>query len=387
MAVIPQQFIDPPKMLQQIENCRHCGTCRYTCCTYYSTNDERLSPRWRLNAIADFIRSGRISDEAVESLYLCVDCGRCNTVCTANLAISGLIADSKIALVNAGEGPLEAHETMVNKLLKNRNSVSGDPDKRLNWLSDEERKKVKFMDAPGDTLLYIGCLASYVDQASAAASVKLLLAGGVDFKLMEDEFCCGTYPYNAGMIKQAEQIFTEMADQFIAAGIQRIIVPCAGCHRAFNSFYPRLLGSFDIEVLHISEVIAELIEQERLNLQVKNTEICYHDSCKLGRKGGIYEPPRQALKACGYHIKELSSHHEHGLCCGAGAGVRTVYRDLSTAIASQLLTKVTGKQIVSGCPFCSINFNYTMKHADPQKDKPHSQHITTMVAACLRPEP
>jgi Fe-S oxidoreductase len=380
MAINSETFINREKLVESLSRCMQCGDCIEVCCTSYTSNDENLSPMGRLGILTDFFEKGSISDSNLEAIYLCTECGRCETVCPAEIPISGVIADSKIALSNSGHGPLDKHIAMIEAIKKNTNAVTGNPANRLDWIPEKYRDKVKFEDSEGDTLLYLGCLSSFLDKKTAAASLDILMSAGVDFKLLREEFCCGIYPYNAGKIDEAENIFLQMQEKFEKAGIKKIIVPCAGCHRAFSSYYPRLLKNFNLKIVHIAEVIAELIEQKKLNLISNNTAITFHDACKTGRKAGLYDLPRKVLSRCGYNITELDDNRENAICCGSGSGVRSINRNLSMDIAAKIIFQAKSPLIASTCPFCIFNFNYTAHKKEAGKK---AEHIAVLVQACL----
>ncbi|MCG8472123.1 MAG: (Fe-S)-binding protein [Desulfobacterales bacterium] len=368
-------IIDHVAILAATSQCLDCRACAEVCCT--ADTRPLLTPYKRLEICDRVARDLPPLPEEIRTLYLCTECGRCDTVCPQEISISGAIADTKVLMVQKGMGPLEKHDTMTQAIFKNRNAVGKPADQRLDWIPESLKEKVTFEDAPGDTLLYVGCLSSYMDKASAAASLEILLTAGVDVKLLKDEYCCGIYPYNAGKWEEAKAIFTEMAETFEKSGIKRIIVPCAGCHRAFSHYYPRLLSDFHIEVLHIAQVIENLIHQGRLELKTdQETSVTIHDACKTGRKFGIYSQPRDIVKACGLDIAELPEKEESAPCCGSGAGVRSIDPQLSMAIATKLLDVAPSKTIVSTCPFCIFNMNYTArKTKSPQK----AIHIASLV--------
>lgn len=380
MTIIIDQFINKEKLADYASQCMECGDCLEACCTWLATKNNKLSPMGRLNILSEFFDKGAISPEDLESIYLCTECGKCDMVCPAEIPISEVIADAKIAIVDSGKGPLEKHNKMIESIFKNGNAVNGKSEQRLDWIPEKYRDKVKFEDAPCDTLLYLGCLSSFVDKQTAAASFEILMKAGLDFKIFKDEFCCGIYPYNAGKIHEAEKIFQQMFDKFNQAGIKKIIVPCAGCHRAFSKYYPAVLESFDIEIVHITEVILDLILNKKINLIQKNELITYHDACKTGRKAGLYEEPRKILAMCGYEINELENNKELGTCCGSGSGVRSINRELSMDIAREILADAKASKIVSTCPFCIFNFNYTAHKKSFDKK---AAHISVLVRDCL----
>jgi Fe-S oxidoreductase len=146
-------------------------------------------------------------------------------------------------------------------------------------------------------------------------------------------------------------------ERFKSLGIRRIIVPCSGCHKCFKYFYPELLGETSFSVHHVVEVIYDRLKEDRHLLNKVQRTVTYQDPCRLARGEGITEEPREILHWCGAQVKEVERNRKEAFCCGAGAGIRSVYRDLSLQIASKLLDTVETESIVSTCPFCTFNLN------------------------------
>jgi len=373
-------LIDTPALLKSTDQCIQCEACLEACCTSDTADGPSMNPMDRLTIINRTLKGYAPLPDEVKALYYCTECGRCDGTCPQEIPISQTIADGKVVMVNKGFGPLEKHEKMIKGLLKNRNAVGKPAEERLDWVPDHLKEKVKFEEAEGDTLLYVGCLSSYMDKATAAASLEILMAAGENVKLLRDEYCCGIYPYNAGKWEEAKAIFTDMAETFKQAGIKRIIVPCAGCHRAFSHYYPRLLEHFDIKVLHIAEVIKDLLDTGRIALSPSAQSVTIHDACKMGRKYGLYDIPRELLKACGATLSELPENRDEALCCGSGSGVRSLDAPLSMKIAGKVLSTATEETLVSTCPFCIFNMNYTSRKTEAGKK---AVHIATLVRSSM----
>lgn len=373
-------LIDPPALLEATNQCVQCEACLEVCCTADTADGPSMNPMDRLTIINRLLKGYAPLPDEVKALYYCTECGRCDASCPQEIPISQTIADGKVMMVKKGFGPLPKHDKMIESIFAKRNAVGKPAEERLAWIPDHLKEKVRFEEAEGDTLLYVGCLTSYLDKATAAASLEILLAAGVPVKLLRDEYCCGIYPYNAGKWEEAKTIFTEMAATFKKFGVKRIIVPCAGCHRAFSSYYPRLLEDFDIEVLHIAEVIKELLDAGRLTLSPTPQAITIHDACKMGRKYGLYDTPREILKACGATLTELPENRDEALCCGSGAGVRSIDAPLSMKIAGKVLKTAEADTLVSTCPFCIFNMNYTSRKTEGGKK---AVHIATLVRSAM----
>ncbi|WP_300667751.1 (Fe-S)-binding protein [Desulfoluna sp.] len=373
-------LIDPPALLESTNQCIQCEACLEVCCTANSADGLFMNPMDRLSIINRLLKGYPPLPDEVKALYYCTECGKCDTVCPQEIPISQTIADGKVMMVKKGFGPLPKHEKMIKSIFEKRNAVGKPAEARLDWIPDHLKGKIQFEEAEGDTLLYVGCLSSYMDKATAAASLEILMAAGEEVKLLRDEYCCGIYPYNAGKWEEAKTIFTEMAETFKKAGIKRIIVPCAGCHRAFSTYYPRLLKDFDIKVLHIAEVIKELLDAGRLTLSPSEQSITIHDACKMGRKFGLYDIPREILAACGATLTELPENRDEALCCGSGAGVRSLDAPLSMKIAGKVLNTAETETLVSTCPFCIFNMNYTSRKTEAGKK---AVHIATIVRSAM----
>lgn len=370
-------WIDTDALKKAASDCVACDTCVDVCCTAYTHPDIERTPKNRLAIILRLMNGEPVNETDVHTIYTCVECGRCDTVCPMDIPISATIADSKVVLVDQGFGPLPRHNDMVEQLLKNRNAVNQAPQDRLSWLGDDAGAAVR---ETSDTLLYLGCMASYLDKDTAKASYDILKQAGVSFTLLEDEFCCGIYPYNAGKTTEATAVFKELYAEFKKRGIRRIIVPCAGCYRAFSAYYPRVLPEFDIEVKHMSQVICELADSGKITFKPAGGPVVVHDSCKIGRKSGVYEAPRTILQRMGFEIKELAENRENALCCGAGSGVRSIEPALSMGIGRQILDKAPTDTVVSTCPFCIFNLGYIAK----KSGLPHTvKHIASFVRPYL----
>ncbi len=128
---------------------------------------------------------------------------------------------------------------------------------------------------------------------------------------------------------------------------------CPHCFNTLSKDY-RGLG-LDCQVQSHPEFLAELITQGRLALGGQLFACTYHDSFYLGRHNGIYDPPRELIKAAGGKIVEMTRSRDQAFCCSAGGGRILAKEKPGTRINIKRveMAVATGtNQLLSNCPFC-----------------------------------
>jgi Fe-S oxidoreductase len=151
--------------------------------------------------------------------------------------------------------------------------------------------------------------------------------------------------------------------------------------QCFKHFYPELLGETDFLVHHLVEVLHNSLKENPSVLKKNRRIVTYQDPCRLARLENITEEPRQLLQWCGAELKEMEQNRQATPCCGAGGGIRSVYRELSMEMASNLLSTAKTETVVSTCPFCTFNLNYTSRKKELGKSV---IYFTNLVLESLR---
>jgi Fe-S oxidoreductase len=235
---------------------------------------------------------------------------------------------------------------------------------RANWFPSD----LVARHGPGiksKNVYFAGCTASYVEHDIGLASVRLLDAAGVDFAYLgEKESCCGTPVYVAGLWDQFEQMFRRNLAEIKAAGADTVISSCPACDMMWRHVYPmwaKKLGiEYEIKAGHYSEVLAERLRSGEFafpgNGHAKMT-VTWHDSCHIGRVSGVYEPPRELIRAIpGVELVEMEHHHEQAHCCGS---VITLFKDPLVAhdlggMRLQEVVDTGADRVLSLCPCCEF---------------------------------
>jgi heterodisulfide reductase subunit D len=103
-----------------------------------------------------------------------------------------------------------------------------------------------------------------------------------------------------------------------------------------------------------------------------NKKVTYHDSCHLGRGCGVYETPRDILRAIpGIEMVEMERNRRWAWCCGGGGGVPEADPELTNWSAADRMreAKETGAELVlTSSALCQRAFGELKQPALPVQD-------------------
>lgn len=205
-------------------------------------------------------------------------------------------------------------------------------------------------------LLYFrGCTAREKLDSISKATQSLLKLFNIEYETLDNEQCCGSVLLRTGF---KEDALEQMNKTYLDIKGKTILTSCAGCYKTLKEDYKTYLDA-DLEVIHISQLLNELINEKSINNLDKELLVTYHDPCHLGRHAGEYEAPRSVIKAFS-NLTEMKNIKEKSRCCGSGGGVKSAYGDLSNSIAKLRIAEAneTGADLlVSACPFCKLNLS------------------------------
>ena len=299
--------------------------------------------------------------EVAHIFFACPLCGACTKVCCTEWSGYALevMEAVRAEAVRAGIGPMLEQRRFGESVKREHNPYFEPHSSRRAWLPKR--------DLPKDArfLYFVGCTSSYRQKNIALATLKILERMGIDFTILEDEWCCGSPLLRTGQWDLAAEQARHNVKAIQGAGTEKVITSCAGCYRAWKrdwkEAYKELLGmDYDFEVIHITELLAEGFDALGAKEPLK-AKIAYHDPCHLGRHCGVYEPPREVLsKIPGLELVEMERNRDGAWCCGAGGGFRASFKEFSIKTAIERIREAEragAEAIATSCPFCWRNLS------------------------------
>jgi Fe-S oxidoreductase len=358
------------KQMMDAFSCTECGRCQDACPAF--ATGKVLSPKLVIMGVRDHLFAegpglSRGDDDAPstpvvsrdsleEMAWDCVTCGACVQACPVNIEHIDHIVDLRRHLVMVeSRFPSEA-EPMLRDVERQGNPWGRPQAERTAWTEGLDVRVLEPGDPVPEYLYWVGCAASYDERAREAArsTATLLTKAGVDFAILGPaEACTGDPARRMGN----EFVFQAYAEQNVAtldeAGVTKIVASCPHCFNTIANEYPDFGGRY--EVVHHTELLAELVRDGRLSPTAGEQEITYHDSCYLARHNDVRAQPRELAAAVGTPV-EMERREERTFCCGAG-GAHMWMEERAGPINEERVREAaeTGAGTLAvACPFCTV---------------------------------
>ena len=340
-------------------SCTECGRCQDACPAY--ATGKILSPKLLIMGVRDQVLAqdpGPIVGNGVpeQSIWDCVTCGACVEACPVSIEHIDHIVDLRRSRVMVDSAfPAEA-EPMLRDVERAGNPWGKPQTERAAWAEELGVRVLEPGDPAPEYLYWVGCAASFDERAkkSAESTAKLLKKAGVDFAILGPrESCTGDPARRMGN----EYVFQAHAAQNVATlkenNVQKIVASCPHCFNTLANEYGDFGGGY--EVLHHTELLAQLVEDGRLEPVAGTQSITYHDSCYLARHNDVRMEPRKLLNVIGQPV-EMKRSGKKTFCCGAG-GAHMWMEEKGNAINVERATEAVGtgaETLAVACPFCTV---------------------------------
>ena len=347
-------------------SCSQCGYCIDECDQFYGRGWESQSPRGKWYWLREYME-GRAawSQNMVDTILVCTTCELCNLRCSAALPIEpswmklrGRLIEEKKMMT------FPPFEMMGAALHAEGNIWAGYRRNRADWFPDDLKEK-HGPDRNSRNVYFAGCTASYVEKDIAMASVRLLDEAGVDFTYLgKRENCCATPMLVAGKWKLFVQTMKKNIRAVKDRGADTVINSCPACNMMWRHVYPswasKLGIDYGITAKHYSELVSDKIHAGEFQFpknEMQPVTVSWHDSCHIGRVSGVYEPPRDLIKAIpNVTFVEMSHNRQNAHCCGS---VLTLIKDPPIAadigkIRLDEAVEAGAQKVLALCPCCEF---------------------------------
>jgi heterodisulfide reductase subunit D len=370
----------------RVRLCLDCGKCTVVCPV--ARYDVEFNPR-------------RIVQEALkqnghgpmdETIWTCLSCNMCMERCNYNVKFTDFIRSLRYKALEEGAEIQYSHGGAAQTIM-HLMSQGDIRQRRLDWLPEDIE-----IAKQCDTAFFVGC-APYFDVLFSDLGVKtvegtkgalrLLNHAQIPFTLVPNERCCGRDLLLLGDIEGFLALAQANMHEFSRRGIKNIITSCPEGYYTLKIDYPKFLKDWEINVMHITEVLAPLIENGQLALGRLEQKVTYQDPCTLGRYSRIFDQPRSILASVdGLEMVEMADNREKALCCGASpwAYCGAVNKQIQKERLAQ--AGATGTDIlITACPKCQIHLKCAQKNAESNDVcRIEIQDICELVAQSLLPQ-
>ncbi|TXT60918.1 MAG: CoB--CoM heterodisulfide reductase iron-sulfur subunit D [Promethearchaeota archaeon] len=207
-------------------------------------------------------------------------------------------------------------------------------------------------------IIYLGCLSRTRYPETCENAIKIIQYLDDDYQVLEDPPCCGSLSYHVASEEKLKEHVNHVNEWFKEHDVEELVTICAGCYNYLSHYYKEYLGDdFKVNVRHLLQFLdnEEYLEKLSLKHDGKKLRVNYHDACHLRNADvPIVEEPRRILNSIeNIELREMENEKELSICCGAGGGVYSIFRENSDLNGKSIFDQMRRtKALLTACPFC-----------------------------------
>ena len=340
---------------EEFDQCIKCGLCLATCPVCKELLLEKYTPRGKIQ-LARYYNQGDLdlSDRYRDIFAKCLLCGACSVTCPSGVDLKKVFLCMREQITDK-RGVHPRIGGAVQSLVENRNIADEDNSERGEWRDFiKDLPAHKYRKDRADVVYFVGCVASFFPMVQSIPQnlVKILESAGVNFTILAgEEWCCGFPLIGAGVPGKMQELIGHNIEKVKGLGAKTVIFSCPSCYRTWNEYYDT-----GLEYFHSTQFIERLIREGAIPLKEVPTTVTYHDPCDLGRNAGVYDAPREILKAIpGLTLIEMQDNCAKSVCCGGGGNLEMADPALSGNVAQKKIEEIrqSGVQtVVTSCQQC-----------------------------------
>jgi Fe-S oxidoreductase len=291
------------------------------------------------------MKAVRENSPVSEIAHSCLMCGRCDTKCPVGIELT------KIRMIKRRkEERPDIRRTIADRYFppkKRQVAETVQPSANYGFLKTKDPEKT-------DVLFFAGCM-THLTPAIKNSMIRILDASGLSYKFLDEDggVCCGRPLMLAGQDREARELINYNSELIWKSGAQTLVTSCPICYKVFKESY--YLGA---EILHHTEFIKRLIEEDKIKLNFLRKKVVYHSPCELGRGSDVYEEPKFILN----HVARLMKteyEDSNSLCCGGSLANMKLSSADKNKIAWDAALKLNSENpdiMATACPLCKKTF-------------------------------
>ncbi|MFH1116301.1 MAG: (Fe-S)-binding protein [Pseudomonadota bacterium] len=312
--------------------CLTCGQCVSRC--FLNDGYPDMNPRKLIRKVL----MGR-SQEMVDSefIWACTLCGRCTTDCPKGLQMDVIIRELRGLALEQGKAPDRIVKGVETGLRMGNNVAMASEEfvENAEWLAEEAVDDTEGLeegdlevpfDREGAEFLYIANPREYTSTPEMFQTyLKFFHYAGADWTMSSKFFDITNWAYYLGDRENAITLVRNLVDEARRLKVKALVsTECGHGFKILRKDAERWLGEpLGFEVVGAVELAAEWVNEGRLQVKpgALDTRVTLHDPCNVGRKLGIFEEPRDVLKAIAAEFVEMWPNRKYSICCGGGGSV------------------------------------------------------------------
>jgi len=370
--------------------------CAEACHFYQATGNPEYAPVWKAELLRRayeqrFTLSGKlklllgidkpITNEQLNhwselNYYACTVCNKCSMVCPMGIDLGSLLHGVRAGLAAAGAVPADLMAA-VNKQVEEGSPLGMTDavwDQRLEWVADEWEVDIPRDVKNANTLVVFSSIEVMKFPTNIAAIAKILNKAGENWTVSSKAREIVNFGFYEGSEEHTKLFLNRVLEGAKELGVKRIVVTeCGHAYDALRWHAANWLPEAnDFEITHITGVLGELVDSGRIKLKKgfhdKGGTITFHDACKIQRKGGHIQEPRDILKILApKSFKEMNPNREEAICCGGGGGVIAIkaadpIRYAAFELKIDQVNSVGAKTIAMSCSNCRLQYTDCVDH-------------------------
>jgi Fe-S oxidoreductase len=366
------------RQLLDLDACTKCGRCSSACPA--KASGRNLDPRDVILDLKTYRESVDAGGEevdivadggsviAAESMESCMACMACMDACPVDIEHLSHFTEMNRRLTETGQQPEQVQEAMMN-VFQNGNAFGDPARKRPDWVQELEFEVPDAREESVEYLWYVGDYPSYDERNRRVARslARIFHEADVSYGILyDDETNDGNDVRRVGEEGLYEMLVEDNASAMADCDFETIVCTDPHSYNTFENEYPEMAAElgldFDYPVVHYTQLLQRLVADGRLDLGSVDRVVTYHDPCHLGRYNGVFEPPREVVRATGAELVEMPRNRDDSFCCGGGGGGLWVDQNEEVKPSEERLREATEdtvrrpEQFVVACPMCATMY-------------------------------